>query len=142
MVEPRVDPGQHLLNALPLASGVQIQQISPTALAYLGDAVYELYIRTYYLLPRKRAHDYHQQVVSQVRAEAQAACSRSLQPHLSEVELAILKQGRNAALKGSRRVHLATYQQATGFEALIGHLYLTNPQRLAQLFQLLKFDRL
>ncbi len=135
-----VEPGQYLLNVLPLLSSTQTQQISPTALAYLGDAVYELYIRTHYLLPRKRTHAYHQQVVSQVRAEAQAACSRSLQPHLSEVELTILRQGRNAASRSSQRVDLAIYQQATGFEALIGHLYLTNPQRLAQLLQLLNFD--
>ena len=47
----------------------QLQQISPTALAYLGDAVYELYVRSHYLLPPKRSQAYHRLVVAQVRAE-------------------------------------------------------------------------
>ena len=56
---------------LEIAPG-QLQQLSATALAYLGDAVYELYVRSHFLLPHKRSQTYHNLVVSHVRAEAQA----------------------------------------------------------------------
>jgi ribonuclease-3 family protein len=64
-----------------------LHQVPPASLAYLGDAVYELYIRTRYLLPPKRISDYHGQVVAQVRAESQANIVRSLEPHLTDSEL-------------------------------------------------------
>jgi ribonuclease III family protein len=110
-----------------------IQQISPVSLAYIGDAVYELYVRTSLLLPLKRSHAYHQDVVAQVRAETQARHLEQLLPQLSEAELAWIKRGRNAASGGPKRVSPEIYQQATGFETLIGYLYLTNPPRLQKL---------
>ena len=64
----------------------QLQRLSPAALAYIGDAVYELYVRTRYLMPPKRLQTYHQQVVAQVRAERQAEQLALLQPCLSEAE--------------------------------------------------------
>lgn len=109
---------------------VPLQQLSPAALAYLGDAVYELYIRQYYLVPPKRIQTYHNQVVGQVRAEQQANHLRSLLPHLTTTELDILRRGRNAATGKPKRVDSETYQQATSLETLIGYLYLTDPQRL------------
>lgn len=118
----------------------QIQQLSPASLAYVGDAVYELYIRTWYLLPPKRLCDYHQQVVAQVRAEGQARILRSLEPHLSAPELEILRRGRNAATGNPRRLDPKIYQQATSLETLIGYLYLTDPQRLTQLLAHLDLD--
>lgn len=118
----------------------KIQQISPASLAYLGDAVYELYIRTCCLLPPKRVKDYHHQVVAQVRAESQAASLQILEPHLSAPELEILRRGRNAATANSRRLDPKIYQQATSLETLIGYLYLTNPQRLTQLLAYLEID--
>ena len=118
----------------------QIQQLSPTALAYLGDAVYELYIRTCYLLPPKTSQSYHHQVVSQVRAETQADHLRSLEPHLTTKELDIVRRGRNAASGCPKRLDPKIYQQATSFEALIGYLYLTDPQRLTELLALLQID--
>jgi ribonuclease-3 family protein len=116
----------------------QRQQISPHALAYIGDAVYELYIRTYYLFPLKRLQDYHGQVVSQVRAESQARHLQILQPCLTPLELEIVRRGRNAASKSSRRIDPVLYQQATGLEALLGYLYLCDPQRLSQLLSQLQ----
>lgn len=118
----------------------QIQQLSPIALAYLGDAVYELYVRTRLLLPPKRIRTYHQRVVAQVRAETQAAHLQSLQPHLTPSEQEILRQGRNAAPGGPKRLDPAIYQRATGFETLLGYLYLTDVQRLEDLCQLLNFQ--
>lgn len=121
-------------------SNSKIQQVSPASLAYLGDAVYELYIRTCYLLPPKRLCDYHHQVVAQVRAESQASHLRSLEPYLTEPELEILRRGRNAATGSSRRLDPKLYQQATSLETLMGYLYLTDPQRLTQLLAHLKLD--
>lgn len=111
----------------------QIEQLSPTALAYLGDAVYELYVRSYFLLPPKRSRIYHNLVVAQVRAESQAAQLLALEPYLTTSELEILRRGRNAATGGPKRVDPKIYQQATSLETLMGYLYLTDPNRLAQL---------
>ncbi|HEY9606932.1 MAG TPA: ribonuclease III domain-containing protein [Allocoleopsis sp.] len=121
-------------------SNSQLQQLSPASLAYLGDAVYELYIRTCYLLPPRRISDYHQQVVGQVRAESQANHLRSLEPYLTEPELDILRRGRNAVTGSPRRLDPKIYQQATGLETLLGYLYLTDPQRLLQLLAHLELD--
>jgi ribonuclease-3 family protein len=124
----------------PPLSLAQIRQVSPDALAYLGDAVYELFVRTHYLLPPRRLQAYHRKVVAHVRAETQADHLRSLQPHLTNTELEILRQGRNSASGRPRRVDPVIYQQATSLEVLIGYLYLTNPQRLDQLLQQLELD--
>ncbi len=114
-------------------------QLSPASLAYIGDAVYELYVRTHYLLPPRRLADHHNQVVAQVRAESQAAYLRTLEPHLTDTEREILRRGRNAATGGPRRLPPQLYQQATSLETLIGYLYLQNPQRLNQLLAQLDF---
>lgn len=116
----------------------QRQQLSPPALAYVGDAVYELYIRTYYLFPPQRLQSYHNQVVAQVRAESQARHLQVLQSSLTQQELDLVRRGRNAASKGPKRVDPTLYQQATGLETLLGYLYLCDPQRLAQLLSLLQ----
>jgi ribonuclease III family protein len=118
----------------------RVSQLSPAALAYLGDAVYELYVRSCFLLPPKRSHTYHQQVVAQVRAEAQSSYLQLLLPHLTSTELDVSRRGRNAASGRPRRLDPEVYQQATSFETLIGYLYITNPHRLAQLLALLQFD--
>jgi ribonuclease-3 family protein len=119
----------------------QVQQLSPASWAYLGDAVYELYIRHLYLIPPKRSQLYHQLVVSQVRAETQARHLRSLEPHLSPAELEVVRRGRNAAVKGPKRIDQQTYQLATSLETLVGYLYLTDPERLSQLFAQLDLNR-
>lgn len=119
---------------------LQLPKVSPGALAYLGDAVYELYIRSCYLLPPKRSQVYHRLVVAQVRAEAQALHLRSLIPYLTNAELEIVRRGRNAATKTPKRVDAEIYQQASSLETLVGYLYLTDYQRLTQLLQKLQFE--
>jgi ribonuclease III family protein len=118
----------------------QLQQLSPAALAYIGDAVYELYVRTRYLMPPKRLHAYHQQVVAQVRAERQAECLALLQSSLTASEQDIARRGRNAASGRPKRVDPEVYQQATALEALFGYLYLSDPQRLMQLLDQLQLE--
>jgi ribonuclease-3 family protein len=125
---------------LPAPASAEIQRLSPAALAYLGDAVYELYIRRRFLLPPKRSEVYHQQVVSNVRAETQASHLRSLMPHLRESEHEFLKRGRNAASNRPKRLDPEVYQYATSLEALIGYLYLTDPPRLSELLGFLNLQ--
>ncbi len=119
----------------------KIKQISPASLAYLGDAVYELYVRTYYLLPAQRPANYHDRVVKQVRAEAQAAHLKSLLDRLDDRELEIVRRGRNAANGGRRGLDRNIYQQATSLETLLGYLYINNPNRLRELLERLELDR-
>ena len=125
---------------LPKLSVSQLQQLSPTALAYLGDAVYELYIRRYYLLPPQKVESYHRLVVAQVRAEKQAQMLQLLDPYLNNNELEIVRRGRNAATGRPNRVEPQIYRQATSLETLIGYLYLTDTERLSELLQKLLLE--
>lgn len=118
----------------------EIQRLSPSALAYIGDAVYELYVRVFFLSPPRKLGIYHQLVVAQVCAEAQALHLQKLLPHLQEEEKDIIRRGRNAANTRHKRVHAETYQQASGLETLIGYLYLTDTERLTELLQKLHLD--
>jgi ribonuclease III family protein len=130
-----------LLNERSLRDSPLLQQLSPAALAYVGDAVYELYVRTRYLFPPKRLQTYHDQVVAQVRAESQARHLQSLHPYLSEGEREIVRRGRNAASKRPKRLEANVYQQATGLEALLGYLYLSDLHRLVQLLDQLRVNQ-
>jgi len=114
----------------------RVAEISTPALAYIGDAVYELHIRACYLKPPRTTNTYHQLVVAKVRAENQAKQLDRLINHsiLSEAESELVKRGRNAAGSASRHIDPVIYQKATGFEALIGFLYLTDSDRLQQIF--------
>lgn len=101
-------------------------QLSPSVWAYVGDAVYELFIRHQLLTggPDK-TKNLHHKAVSKVRASFQAEIANKLQSFLKESELEILKRGRNVKSghvpNGSDPI---TYRHSTAFEALIGYLYL------------------
>jgi ribonuclease-3 family protein len=137
--EPFSDlPKEPVLLDAPLGSSTDIQRFTPAALAYLGDAVYELYVRRSYFAPPKRIDAYHRQVVAQVRAESQANHLRLLLPHLTEQEQDVVRRGRNAAAGRPKRLDPEVYQQATSLEVLVGYLYLTSPQRLLELLSYLQ----
>ncbi|MCD7954852.1 MAG: ribonuclease III [Lachnospiraceae bacterium] len=102
------------------------KQYSALALAYIGDAVYELIIRTIYV---KRAdmqvEKLHRKVTRCVSAKAQAKMIASLLPILDEEETAIYRRGRNAKpYTKAKNATMAEYLEATGFEAVMGYLYL------------------
>lgn len=124
---------QQLRTLAPAKPSSSWDRLSPTALAYVGDAVYEVLIRTRYLLPPKRIRDYHRLVVEQVRAESQAKRLQQLEPQLSALERDLLRRGRNAATRCPRRLAREIYQQASSFETLVGYLFLNDPQRLIEL---------
>lgn len=110
-------------------------------LAYIGDAVYEIYIRKHALSKGiTKVNDLHKMVISYTNANAQAkAIHYYLEKNLlSDVELAIFKRGRNSHVHTIRKnVDLASYLDATGFEALIGYLYLNEEMnRLEELIEI------
>ncbi|NEQ50060.1 MAG: Mini-ribonuclease 3 [Leptolyngbya sp. SIO3F4] len=127
-------PPAQLFEAFPLSHQVT-QSISPVALAYIGDAVFELYIRMKFLWPPQRIQAFHQQVVGHVKAEQQANYLEQVMPYLNEVETDIVRRGRNATSKSPRRLSAKVYRQATAFETLVGYLYITNQERLLELLQ-------
>lgn len=96
-------------------------------LAYLGDAVIELYIRNRLVLAGlSKVGELNDRARCCVRASGQSAAFRNIENELSEVELSIFKRGRNASrLNPPKTASMAQYRCATGFEALVGYLYLT-----------------
>lgn len=104
------------------------KQYSPLTLAYIGDAVYDLIIRTI-IVEHGNApvHKLHKSASSYVKAEAQAKLIHQLENDLSEEELLVYKRGRNAkSATSAKNASILDYRTATGFEALIGYLYLDN----------------
>ena len=107
-------------------------------LAWLGDAVWELYQRRRFCKQPAKGKDLHLSVVSLVKAEAQARALENLESSLTDIERKLVRQGRNRVGRGTRKVNIAIYGKATGFETLIGWLFLKNPNRLAQLLDRLE----
>lgn len=109
----------------------------PRALAFLGDAVFELFLRELAVEQGlSHSRDLHDFTVKRAKASGQVALLHHLKPSLTEAELEIVRQGRNVGVGVGRRSDQAAHRQATGFEALIGALHLANPQRLAALWML------
>lgn len=108
---------------------IEVQDIrtySPLTLAYIGDAIFELVIRTV-LVERKnmRPEKLHKAATKIVKAETQSKMIEVLKEDLTEEEHAIYKRGRNAkAVTRAKNATMADYRRATGFEALMGYLYL------------------
>ncbi|MGI6744589.1 MAG: Mini-ribonuclease 3 [Firmicutes bacterium ADurb.Bin300] len=110
---------------------------SPTALAFLGDAVFSLLVREGLLKSGNRpAQKLHKMSMLFVSAAAQAKAASVLLPMLSEEEAAVYKRGRNAHSSHTPKNQTeADYHSATGLEALFGYLYLKNEkERIAELF--------
>ncbi|MCT4586101.1 MAG: Mini-ribonuclease 3 [Peptostreptococcaceae bacterium] len=102
--------------------------ISPVVLAYMGDSVYEIYIRKHVLLNNInfKVNDIHKAVVGYVRASAQAKALNAIMDDLTEEELKIFKRGRNQKTGVPKNANVGEYRIATGFEALLGYLYIKN----------------
>lgn len=126
-------------NIAPTLSPTEARGFSPLALAFVGDAVYETYIRTKILLKANRsAYKLHREAVTFVRAGAQSTAMQALMPHLTPEETDIYKRGRNAhSASVPKNADVTEYRVATGFEALVGYLYLTKQEdRLSFLMEL------
>ncbi len=115
---------------------VDIRSYSPLALAYIGDAVYEVLIRTKVMnRGSMQVSRMHKKSASLVNAKTQAVVLHALMDELEEDEMAVYKRGRNAkSITMAKHARMSDYRTATGFEALIGYLYLTGQgERLLRL---------
>ena len=115
-----------------------IRTYSPLTLAYIGDAIYELVIRT--ILVEKgnaQVNKLHKRASRLVKASAQSAMIEKLKPYLTEEEMGVFKRGRNAkAATMAKNATMSDYRRATGFEALMGYLYLTEQwERMLELMK-------
>lgn len=111
--------------------------LSPLVLAYVGDAVYELHIRTKLAAEDLPVREIHHRTVALVRASAQAHMAHAIEPALTEEEHDVWRRARNAK-SGTvpRSADVVEYRHSTAFEAVIGYLYLAGRQeRLVQLIE-------
>ena len=105
---------------------MNVNEIDSKALAYVGDAIYELYIREYIVnSSREQVSKMHRKTVKYVSAKAQAKIIENIMQELTEKEIDIFKRGRNAVANTiPKNTDVVTYKIATGFESLVGYLYM------------------
>ena len=121
----------------PELSEREANQLNMLALAHVGDAVYELLVRSMLCCEKNSSvMQLHRRTVQTVRAEAQAESAEKLLSSLTEEELAVYKRGRNAKVNSvPHHADIAQYHAATGLEALFGWLYLQGKtERIGELF--------
>ena len=104
---------------------VDIREYSPLTLAYIGDCIYDLVIKSLVINEgNKQVNKLHQETSRLVQASAQSLMMRAMQEHLTEEEHAVYKRGRNAkSVTTAKHATMIDYRMATGFEALMGYLY-------------------
>lgn len=115
-----------------------IKTYSPLTLAFIGDSIFDLIIRTYVVESGNApVNKLHHRSAGLVQASAQADLYHTVKDMLSEEELTIFKRGRNAkSFTSAKNAGVVEYRTATGLEALIGYLYLTD--RMDRLMELMK----
>lgn len=116
----------------------EVNQMSPLTWAYIGDGVYELYIRNYLIANRNlKPHQLHKEAISYVKASAQAEILKKLETQLTQEEKEIVRRGRNTKTHHiAKNASMQDYMYATAFEAFIGYLYLTKQeQRLKDILE-------
>jgi ribonuclease-3 family protein len=127
-----------MINYLKPDNDFNLNDISVLGLAHIGDAVFELMVRTRLCTQgASTAHRLHNETVSYVSAKAQATFAQMIIPMLNEEELAIYKRGRNAHVNNvPKGATFEEYHAATGLEVLFGYLYLSNQtDRLHELLE-------
>ena len=115
-----------------------VLQMSPLVWAYMGDAVYELFIREYVIKQGLSKNGLlHKKSIKYVSANGQVKILKDIEEYLTEEEKEIVRRGRNANPHShSKNANIVDYKYATGFEALIGYLYLTDSKdRLNELLE-------
>lgn len=114
--------------------------LSPLNLAFVGDTVFDLFVREKLVCQANRpVNKLHNKATEMVRASAQAQAMHKIMEYLSEEELAVFKRGRNAHTNHkAKSAEAGEYHYATGLESLFGYLYLTgNIDRLRELFDII-----
>ena len=107
---------------------IKLITMSPLVLAYLGDTVFESYIREHLIRQNinRKVNNLHKLAIQYSKAKAQATIIHELEDELTEEEMKIFKRGRNQkSHTAPKNADIIDYKYATGFEALIGYLYLS-----------------
>ena len=109
---------------------VDIKTYSPLTLAFLGDCVFDLVIRTVIVGRGNRATEsLHKEKSGIVKASTQSSIAEAILEDLTEMEMTIYRRGRNAkSYTSAKNASISDYRRASGYEALIGYLYLTNQE--------------
>ena len=109
----------------------EINQLSPLTWAYVGDCVFELYIRTKLVNETKlKPHELHIKAINYVKAKFQAEMLHKIHDRLTEEEQDIVRRGRNAQNHHlPKNANVQDYMYSTAFEALIGYLYLCKKEK-------------
>lgn len=102
----------------------EIQSLSPLVLAYIGDAYFHLYVRTRLLKISHRINKLHELSAKIVSAVFQAEAYKKIEPNLTDEEKNFFRRGRNAKSHAPRSATVAEYHASTGFETLLGELFL------------------
>ena len=117
-----------------------VNMLSPLVWAYVGDCVYEVFIRMNLVNnSNAKPHVLHKESIKYVKAKAQAEILEKIKPILTEKELEIVRRGRNVQNHHvAKNAEVADYAQSTAFEALIGYLYMTKQdERLKVIFDII-----
>lgn len=120
------------------AEKTDVRNTPPLKLAYLGDAVFEIIVRTLTLeTTGGPVKNLHKKSSSLVNAASQASIAAAIMPLLTEEEAAVFRRGRNAKTSSvAKHADIHDYRNATGLEALFGHLFLTDRmERAVELFK-------
>jgi len=118
---------------------MDVMNLNPLVLAYIGDAVYEVYIRTMLVINNKtNVNMLHKMSVKYVKAKAQSDIVHRIMDKLTQDEQDAVRRGRNAkSATAPKHADITDYRYSTGYEAMIGYLYLTNnTERLIEILRL------
>ena len=124
-------------NLIPYGSPEEIGVIQ---LAWLGDSVWELHQRLKFVHLPLKSKDLHLSVVNEVKAKAQSESLSQIEPLLNSYEIELIRRARNKTKRYPKSVDPTIYSRATGFETLIGWLFLKDPKRLSKLFDYLEIN--
>mgnify|MGYP000865096983 FL=1 len=119
----------------------ELRQYSAVVLAFVGDAVFELLVRSRLVAHgQRKVKELHLDTVSRVKAASQAKMVQGLSSQLTEVEQEIFRRGRNAKTSPPRHADISDYRLSTGFEAVLGYLYLKGDMERLQYLANLALD--
>ncbi len=113
-------------------------EIGVIQLAWLGDSVWELHQRLRYVHIPLKSKELHLSVVNEVKANSQSKSLSKIEHLLNPNEIDLIRRARNKTKRNPKSSDPAIYSRATGFETLIGWLFLKDPQRLSKLFEYLE----
>ena len=114
------------------------EEIGVIQLAWRGDSVWELHQRLRYVHFPLKSRDLHLSVVNEVKAKAQSNSLSEIEHLLNSFEIDLIRRARNKTKRHPKSSNPSIYSRATGFETLIGWLFLKDPNRLSKIFEYLE----